>query len=110
MPPGCIAVFDANGVLDAGFWGNILCARMARKGVAALVSDGVVRDLAGVLSTGFPVLPPGLPIWPAATAAPPSVAALTFVAWQQPVGCGGVAVFPDDVIVADRDGAVLIPA
>lgn len=103
MPPGCIAVVDANGVRDAGFWGDILCARMARKGVAALVSDGVVRDLAGVLSTG-------LPIWAAGTAAPPSVAALTFVAWQQPVGCGGVAVFPDDVIVADRDGAVLIPA
>jgi regulator of RNase E activity RraA len=37
------------------------------------------------------------------------VAGLTFVAWQQPVGCGGVAVFPDDVIVIDDDGAVLIP-
>jgi regulator of RNase E activity RraA len=35
---------------------------------------------------------------------------LTFVAWQQPIGCGGVAVFPNDVIVADADGAVLIPA
>jgi regulator of RNase E activity RraA len=37
------------------------------------------------------------------------VAALTFVAWQQPIGCGGVAVFPEDVVVADDDGAVLIP-
>ncbi|MEO7135531.1 MAG: ribonuclease activity regulator RraA, partial [Vicinamibacterales bacterium] len=43
-------------------------------------------------------------------AAPPSVAGLTFVDWQQPIGCGGVAVFPGDVIVADRDGAVVIPA
>jgi len=103
MPPGCIAVVDANGVKDAGFWGDILCARMAVRGVAGLVSDGVVRDLAGVLSTG-------LPVWAAGTAAPPSVAALTFVDWQQPVGCGGVAVFPDDVIVADGDGAVVIPA
>jgi regulator of RNase E activity RraA len=34
---------------------------------------------------------------------------LTFVAWQEPVGCGGVAVFPDDIIVADGDGAVVIP-
>ena len=41
---------------------------------------------------------------------PPSVAGLTFVGWQEPIGCGGVAVFPDDVIVADGDGAVVIPA
>ena len=103
MPAGCIAVVDANGVTDAGFWGDILCARMAVRGVAALVSDGAVRDLEGVLSTG-------LPVWANGTAAPPSVAGLTFVDWQRPVGCGGVAVFPDDVIVADRDGAVVIPA
>jgi regulator of RNase E activity RraA len=38
------------------------------------------------------------------------VAGLTFVGWQEPIGCGGVAVFPDDVIVADTDGAVVIPA
>ena len=40
----------------------------------------------------------------------PSVAGLTFVNWQEPIGCGGVAVFPDDVVVVDADGAVLIPA
>lgn len=102
MPPGCIAVVDAMGVKDAGVWGDILCARMVRRGVAALVTDGVVRDLAGVLGTG-------LPVWAAGAAAPPSVAGLTFVDWQQPVACGGVAVFPGDVIVADRDGAVLVP-
>jgi regulator of RNase E activity RraA len=33
-----------------------------------------------------------------------------FVNWQEPIGCGGVAVFPDDVVVVDADGAVLIPA
>ena len=103
MPAGCIAVVDANGCRDAGFWGDILCGRMAKRGVTGLVSDGVVRDIAGVLSTG-------LPIWAAGVAAPPSVAGLTFVDWQQPIGCGGVAVFPDDVIVADQDGAVVVPA
>lgn len=103
MPAGCIAVVDAMGVTDAGIWGDILCARMARRGVSALVTDGVLRDLAGVLDTG-------LPVWAAGAAAPPSVAGLTFVDWQQPVACGGVAVFPDDLIVADGDGAVVIPA
>ena len=102
MPPGCIAVVDAMGISDAGIFGDILCQRMQVRGVAGLVTDGVVRDIAGVLETG-------LPVWCAGAAAPPSVAGLTFVAWQQPVGCGGVAVFPDDVIVADEDGAVVIP-
>ena len=102
MPSGCIAVVDAMGVTDAGIFGDILCARMAKKGVTALVTDGVVRDVAGVLSTG-------LPVWCQGAAAPPSVAGLTFVNWQEPIACGGVAVFPDDVIVADADGAVLIP-
>jgi regulator of RNase E activity RraA len=103
MPSGCIAVVDAMGVTDAGIFGDILCARMAKRGVAALITDGVVRDVAGVLTTG-------LPVWCQGVAAPPSVAGLTFVAWQQPIACGGVAVFPDDVIVVDDDGAVLIPA
>ena len=103
MPEGCVAVVDAMGVTDAGIFGDILCARMAKRGVAALVTDGVVRDLAGVLDAG-------LPVWCRGAAAPPSVAGLTFVAWQQPIGCGGVAVYPDDVVVVDQDGAVLIPA
>ncbi|MGR9439210.1 ribonuclease activity regulator RraA (plasmid) [Rhizobium leguminosarum] len=103
MPEGCVAVVDAMGVTDAGIFGDILCARMQKRGVAALVADGAVRDLAGVLDTN-------LPVWCRGVAAPPSVAGLTFVAWQQPVGCGGVAVFPDDIIVVDQDGAVLIPA
>src|SRR6202161_4681416 len=55
MPDGCITVVDAMGVTDAGIFGDILCARMAKKGVAGLVTDGVIRDLAGVLGTGLPV-------------------------------------------------------
>jgi regulator of RNase E activity RraA len=102
MPAGCIAVVDARGLADAGIFGDILCARMAGRGVAGLVTDGAVRDLAGVLDTG-------LPVWCQGAAAPPSVAGLTFVAWDQPIGCGGVAVFPGDTVVADDDGAVLIP-
>ena len=102
MPAGSVVVADAMGVQDAGIFGDILCARMVKRGVSALVTDGVMRDLEGVLGTG-------LPVWCNGYAAPPSVAGLTFVAWQQPIGCGGVAVFPDDVIVVDQDGAVVIP-
>ena len=102
MPAGCIAVVDAMGITDAGIFGDILCARMVKRGVTALVTDGVVRDVEGVLGTH-------LPVWCDGYAAPPSVAGLTFVGWGEPIGCGGVAVFPDDVVVIDDDGAVLIP-
>lgn len=103
MPAGAVAVVDAMGVSDAGIFGDILCARMARRGVAALVTDGVIRDAAGVLGTS-------LPVWCSGIAAPPSVAGLTFVGWQDPIACGGVAVFPDDIVITDSDGAVLIPS
>jgi regulator of RNase E activity RraA len=102
MPEGCIAVVDAMGILDAGIFGDILCERMKYRNVAGLVTDGVVRDVAGVVATG-------LPVWCSGAAAPPSVAGLTFVGWQEPIACGGVAVFPGDAIVVDEDGAVVIP-
>ena len=102
MPEGCIAVVDAMGITDAGIFGDILCARMMKRGVTALVTDGVVRDVEGTLGTN-------LPVWCDGYAAPPSVAGLTFVGWGEPIGCGGVAVFPNDIVVADQDGCVLIP-
>lgn len=102
MPAGCIIVADAHGVEDAGIFGDILCARARMRGVVGLVTDGAMRDAAGVRRAG-------LPVWCDDIVAPPSYAALTFLNWQEPIGCGGVAVFPGDMIVADDDGAVLIP-
>ncbi|MDB6000085.1 MAG: dimethylmenaquinone methyltransferase [Rhizobacter sp.] len=102
MPAGSIVVADAMGITSAGIFGDILCARMVQRGVAALITDGVVRDVSGVNATG-------LPVWCQGTAAPASVAGMTFVNWEETIGCGGVAVFPGDIIVADDDGAVLIP-
>jgi regulator of RNase E activity RraA len=103
MPAGVIAVADAMGVTGAGIFGDILTLRMRKRGVTALITDGVVRDAAGVLASD-------LPVWCAGVAAPASVIGLTFVGWQEPIGCGGCAIFPGDVIVADDDGAVVIPA
>ena len=48
MPEGCIAVADAMGILSAGIFGDILTMRMVKRKVAALVTDGAVRDKAGV--------------------------------------------------------------
>src|SRR5262245_32160966 len=102
MPEGCIAVADAMGVTTAGIFGDILVMRMARRSVTALVTDGVIRDKAGCLKANMPIYCQG-------TAAPASVNGLTFVGWNEPIACGGVASFPGDVLVADDDGAVGIP-
>jgi len=102
MPQGCIAIADAMAVTNSGIFGDILCMRMVKRGVQALITDGVMRDKVGVLKTG-------LPLWCAGIAAPPSVNGLTFVGWNEPIACGGCAIFPGDVIVADDDGAVVIP-
>jgi regulator of RNase E activity RraA len=96
MPDGCVVVVDAMGIADAGIFGDILCARMHQKGVAGLVTDGALRDRAGLALAE-------LPIWCSGVAAPPAVAQLAFVDWQETIGCGGVAVIPGDVIVADED-------
>jgi regulator of RNase E activity RraA len=102
MPEGVIAVADAMGITTAGIFGDILCARMHKRHVTALVTDGALRDKTGVLMSG-------LPVWCDGVAAPASVNGLTFVNWNEPIGCGGVAIFPGDIIVADDDGAVVIP-
>jgi regulator of RNase E activity RraA len=102
MPEGCIAVADAMGVTTAGIFGDILTMRMMKRNVVALVTDGVIRDKAGVLASK-------LPVWCAGVAAPASVNGLTFVGWNEPIGCGGCAIFPGDIIVCDDDGAVVIP-
>jgi regulator of RNase E activity RraA len=54
MPEGVIVVADAMGVPGAGIFGDILCARMKKRNVTALVTDGVMRDRVGVLASGLP--------------------------------------------------------
>jgi regulator of RNase E activity RraA len=102
MPEGCVVVIDSRGEDSAGVMGDILTARMKKRGVVAMITDGVMRDSAGVKAVG-------LPIWCNGTAAPAAVHKMAFVGWQEPIGCGETAVFPDDIIVADDDGAVVVP-
>lgn len=102
MPADSFAVIDAMGVTDAGVAGDVLCARMALRGAAGMVTDGAIRDILGVERSG-------LSVWSRGTASPAPNNCLTFIDWGLPIACGGVAVFPGDLIVADRDGAVVIP-
>ena len=102
IPPGQIMVIDCRGVTNAGALGDILALRLKVRGVAGVISDGPVRDGAGVVESG-------LPVYCAGAAAPVSLGEHFGADVQQAIACGGVAVFPGDVVVADGDGAVVVP-
>ena len=102
MPPGRIVVIDSHGEQGCATLGDILAARLKARGAIGVVSDGPMRDVAEIR-------PLDLPIYCNGAAAPPSIAGLLFAGWEQPIGCGGVAVYPGDVVMADEDGAVVLP-
>ena len=103
-PPGSVVVIDAGGRSDVGLLGDILTVRLKARGVAGVVTDGGMRDLVELRQIPFPIFCAPTP------AAPPSFAALMPADVQRPVCCGGVTIVPGDVIVADADGVVVLPA
>lgn len=100
---GHVLVVDCRGELGAAGVGAILIARLKARGAAGFVSDGGVRDAEEASALG-------LPVFAAGASAPPSVARHHAVAIDEPIGCGGVAVYPGDIVVGDGDGVVVLPA
>jgi regulator of RNase E activity RraA len=101
-PAGSVVVVSTGGETRSGTFGDILAARMMVRGVAGIVSDGAMRDA--------PVLAEmNLAVFAAGATAPPSMTSLLPIDVQRPIGCGGVPVFPNDVIVSDGDGVVVVP-
>jgi 4-hydroxy-4-methyl-2-oxoglutarate aldolase len=99
--PGSVIVVEAGDVDYAVAGGNV-CAVAQKRGVAAFVVDGVIRDLAEARANGFPVFARGvIPI-------PGGKDVLGVL--EGPVRCGGVDVAPGDVVVADEEGIVVVPA
>jgi regulator of RNase E activity RraA len=101
-PTGAVLVVDACNVLDCAVIGDILMQRLKVRGVAGFVTSGAVRDADAVSEIGLPVYCSG-------PAAPSSPSGLMPVAVEEPINCGGIAVYPGDMLVADRDGVVVIP-
>lgn len=99
--PGSIVVVESGDVGFALAGGNV-CAVARRRGIAAFVLDGVIRDLAEVREMGFPVFARGVIPIPGTKAA-----ALPL---NIPIECGGVHVSAGDVVVADEEGIVVTPA
>ncbi len=100
-PPGSVIVVEAGDVDYAVAGGNV-CAVAQKHGIAAFVVDGVIRDLAETRANQFPVFARGVIPIPGGKDVIGTL--------NQPVRCGGVLVAPGDVVVADEEGIVVVPA
>jgi regulator of RNase E activity RraA len=103
IPEGAVVVFDTGGTMDVGIWGELLSTRAIACGAAGAVIDGGVRDIAGIERLGFPTYASA--IHPA-----DSYGRADVVAFDEPIECGGITVRPGDLIAADLDGVVVVPA
>src|SRR5215469_8572877 len=99
--PGSIVVVAA-GDSDYAVAGGNVCAVAQRRGIAGFVVDGVIRDLAEVRDAGFPVFARGV--------VPVAGFKAAIAPLNEPARCGGVLVRPGDIVVADDDGVLVVPA
>ncbi len=101
VQPGDVVVSAFDGYQGCAAAGDILCGMMKNCGAAAFVTDGPVRDLAGIVDVGLPVWCTGVTPASPHTSGPGSVGL--------PIQIGGRQVETGDMVVADRDGVVIVP-
>lgn len=100
---GDIVVVDARGDMDSGIFGDMMSTYFKGKGGAGMVIDGCVRDWSKIQALDIPMWLKGVtPNYHAQTNIFP-------MAVNVPVACGNATVVPGDIIVADDDGAVVVP-
>jgi 5-oxopent-3-ene-1,2,5-tricarboxylate decarboxylase/2-hydroxyhepta-2,4-diene-1,7-dioate isomerase len=104
IAPGDFLVLDCGGDARAGTTGDILAARVKRRGGVGIVVDGALRDAAQIRDLV------GLPCWSAGVHGSGFTAALVCLDWGLTVRCFGVTVRTGDYILGDDDGLVAIPA
>ncbi len=102
LKPGDVMVAATNGSERTCLWGELLSTAARARGAAGALIDGHTRDVARILEMGFPLFCTGFrPV--------DSSSRSIVVDYDCPVLCGGVMVYPGDVIFADIDGVVVIP-
>ncbi|MEP7069277.1 MAG: ribonuclease activity regulator RraA [Usitatibacter sp.] len=102
VPPGHVLVLDCRGEKRVASGGQILTTRLMVRGAAGLVSDGPVRDSGEIAKMDFPV-------YCAGGSAPLNLLCHHATDLNVPIGCGGVPVYPGDIIVGDDEGVAVIP-
>jgi 4-hydroxy-4-methyl-2-oxoglutarate aldolase len=101
--PGEVLVVATGGSKRNAPWGELLSTAAMVRGARGAIVDGLVRDVKKILSLGFPVFAGGIrPV--------DSNGRGIVIDYNVPVECGGVIVSPGDLVVADYDGVVVVPA
>ncbi|MBP2199161.1 RraA family protein [Pantoea cypripedii] len=101
VPKGSVLVVSTQNFL-AGYWGEVLTVAAQAAGVKGLIIDGGVRDITATLHRHFPVFARGVAVRGTIKASYQSIG--------EPLMFSGVPVATDDLVVADDDGVVIIPA
>jgi len=102
-PPGAVFVIDSRKDARAASAGSILVARLMKRGVAGVVTDGGFRDSPDIAKLSIPA-------YHHRPAGPTNLTVHQALDINVPIGCGDAPVFPGDVIVGDAEGVVVIPA
>lgn len=101
MRAGEVLVVDGGGYADTALWGGIMTRAALKQGIAGLVIDGAVRDIAEIRELGFPVFSRAV------------VPAGPHKGWggviDGPIACGGCPVRPGDLVIGDDDGVCVVP-
>ena len=103
IPPGSVLVMDCRQDASVASAGSILITRMMVRGAAGVVSDGGLRDSPEIAKLPFPT-------YCQSASAPTNLIKHHAVDLNVPIGCGGVPVYPGDIMVGDGEGVVVIPA
>lgn len=100
--PGDVVVVDTRGSRDTAFWGENMTISAMNRGIAGAIVDGACRDVVEIRRLRFPLFSTGIV---------PNVAAIAgYGEVNVRVQCAGQAVSPGDIIVADENGVVVVPA
>ncbi len=102
LRPGHICVWNANGEDQASHWGEVMTQAAMKRGVRGAIVDGGIRDTKGILSQKFPV-------WYRYRSSNGALSRTKITGYQKPIQIGSVLIKPGDIILADIDGAVVIP-
>ncbi|THB72729.1 MAG: RraA family protein [Desulfobulbaceae bacterium] len=100
-PAGSVIVVQAGDEKFAMAGGNV-CAVAQKRGIRGFVIDGVIRDIREIREAGFPVFCTGLSPKPGTKEGPGNL--------QTVIQCGSVFVNPNDIVIADEEGIVIVPA